>query len=218
MGTVPAEASDFDAQELRSDASLNRTLVGRCRAFELLSAQALAGLSGAAGAAEAGRRFAALLATLKTGDIGSGLGVEPTRWRQKYLAHWRNITHVVVGGGTAVRLGPGLVEAAALHLDELGVRELHVAGVDHAALLPLIGAARSSPPTATRVAVFDFGHSVAKRGIAIFDDIGRLAAVQLALPVAVDALSMASAEVLATVQSVVETTLEGALTVDAVVI
>ncbi len=131
----------FDTAALCSDASLNRTVVGATPAFELLSAEAVAGLVGRSGADEVGRRLAALLATLKTAEAGSGLGVAPTPWRQAYLAHWQKISDVRLGGGTTARFGSALAESTSRHRDHLNIRGLRVRVADHPAVLP-----PSAPP------------------------------------------------------------------------
>ena len=208
---------EFDPGHLCPDASLNRTVVGGRPAFELLSAAALSGLVGRRGVGEAGRRLASLLATLITGDAASGLGVAPTPWRQAYLAHWQTISQVWLAGGTAARFGLALADSAGRHLDDLGVGGVAVSVADHPAVLPLIGAARSTTGAGSRAAVFDFGHTLAKRGIAIFER-GRLAAVELIEAVPLDALAMATDEVIDGVRSIIGVTLAMTDPVDAVVI
>lgn len=216
-GVVPGAAVEFDPGRLCPDASLNRTVVGGRPAFDLLSADALAPLVGPGGTDEAGRRLASLLATLHAGDPASGLGVEPTPWRRAYLAHWRTISQVWLAGGTTARFGPALADAARRHLDDLGVAGLAVGMAGHPAALPLIGAARSPTGPASRAAVFDFGHTLAKRGVATYHR-GRLAALELIEAVPLDARTMAAGEVIDAVRSIVDATLATIDPVDAVVI
>jgi len=206
----------FDPSALRSEASLNRTVVGANPAFDLLSARAASTLVGGPGAEEVGRRVAALLATLKTGDPSTGLGMEPTSWRQAYLAHWHTISCVWLGGGTTARLGSRLAPAVARHLDHLGIGGLTVRVADQPALLPLIGAARTLT-TATTAAVFDLGHSLVKRGVACYEQ-GRLTAIHLRAPISLDVQAMAEPEVINAVRSIVESTLDTTEPVDGVAI
>jgi hypothetical protein len=55
--------------------------------------------------------------------------------------------------------------------------------------------------------VFDFGHTLAKRRIASYDDDGRLAAIKLGPPVPLDAGAMTTDSVIDAVRSIVESTL-----------
>lgn len=208
--------SAFSPDELCSEASLNRTVVGGLPAFDLLSAAATAGLMGPAGADEAGHRVAALLATLRRGDSTSGLGMTPTPWRLAYLEHWRTISHVWIGGGTAARLGASLAKAARRELEALGVNDLSVCVPDHPAALALVGAARTVT-AATTAAVFDFGHSLVKIGVARYDDKGALERIVLRAPVPTAALGMPPVALINSVRSAVDRTLARSGPVDAVV-
>ncbi len=85
-------------------------------------------------------------------------------WDDSYWAHWTAITTIAVGGGVVSgRLGPHLVAHAAHTLRQAGMDDCTVRLAAWPALLPLIGAARSVPPTCQAALVFDFGQSFVKR-------------------------------------------------------
>lgn len=200
-------------------ATLNRTvlpavkgvpaeLVGRT-AYELLGMPALAGVeAGATGTAFLGRRVGALLAGLRLGDPRTGLGLEPSPWRRSYLEYWREVRQVTLGGGTAQRFGADLAETANRTLRDAGVIDVTVRMSDHAALLPLIGAARSVDGCSD-TPVLDFGHSLVKRGTARYDT-GALTRIELLPAVEVDPSRTQPREVVAFVREVVQATAKSA--------
>jgi hypothetical protein len=108
-------------------------------------------------------------------------------WDDACWEYWAGVRTVWLGGGIASgRLGTALREHAAAVLEECGCSAptLHLAR--HAAILPLIGAARSLPasPTAcpTEAAiVFDFGGTTIKRAHATYTG-GALASLNILSP------------------------------------
>ena len=160
----------FDPLTLRPEASLNRTrfvdlpgadpaLVGR-PAFEVLSLVAYDALAENR-AVTFGRRIAHLIASLRQ--------PEPlASWRQAYLAHWRTIEVVYLGGGLTAALGQPFVDAARVELDRLCQSAPRLELARYPSALALVGVARSHLDTPGPVAVFDFGQTSIKRGIATF--------------------------------------------------
>jgi hypothetical protein len=163
----------FDPLHLRPEASLNRTrlanlpgvdasIVGRS-AFEVLSLGAFNALAEDR-AATFGRRIADLIASLGQHDPLAN------RWRQAYLAYWRSIKMVYLGGGLSAALGQVFLDTARRELTRVSESGPHLELAPYPAFLSLIGVARSYLDTPASVAVFDFGQSAVKRGIAMFAD------------------------------------------------
>jgi hypothetical protein len=147
----------FDPRRLRPEATLNGTrladvpggdpaLVGRLAA-EVVSSQALRESSIAAYR----QGLAQLIGTLRLGPTGG-----ESEWRAAYLRYWQGVRHIWLGGGIAAAYG------AELSMDTVQVAE-------HAAILPLIGCARTLPAPDSRRAVLDFGQTSVKRGIAHYE-------------------------------------------------
>jgi hypothetical protein len=167
-------AEIFDPLSLRPEASLNRTrlvelpgadasLVGRS-AFDVLSLRAFHALTEDR-AATFGRRVAHLIASLRQPDPRA------SSWRQAYLAHWRSVEIVYLGGGLSAALGQRMVEAARAEVARLSRSDVELHLAPYPAFMALIGAARGLlPAPSAPVPVFDFGQSVVKRGIATFGD------------------------------------------------
>lgn len=169
--TRPGEA--FDPLWLQTPATLNRTRladlpggvrewVGRL-AFELLSLAALRQLPAEDAPTVFGRRLGHLIATLRR---GAQLEPHASDWRRAYLQHWSTVQEVWLGGGAAAGLGEGLVRSANAEARRLGTERVEVKLAPHAAVLPLIGAARSNASATDTAVVLDFGHTAIKRGIA----------------------------------------------------
>jgi hypothetical protein len=91
-------------------------------------------------------------------------------WDDSYWAHWAAITTIDVGGGVVSgRLGPALVAHAARTLQQAKMDDCAIRLAPRPTLLPLIGAARTVPPTCQEALVFDFGQSFVKRAYASYN-------------------------------------------------
>ena len=123
-----------------------------------------------------GRRLAYLMLTLRRGDAASRRA-RPD-WDESYWAHWAAVSAIHLAGGVVSgKLGPRMVEHAALTMAKAGMTDCRVTLASWPALVPLVGAARTAGPESAAV-VFDFGHSFVKRGIGYYDD-GALASLGL---------------------------------------
>lgn len=191
-----AGRSDFDPRFLRAEASLNRTTIPdddrfpndlrRANGLDLLGAHSLGVLgTDASGVDEAARRIAALLAALVVDDSDDGLGVDPTPWRLDYLAHWREVDLVWLGGGSVARFGHALATATDRALASFG-SDLRVRVHDQPTLLPLIGAARTLVGEHRAAVVLDFGHTSVKRALVRYAPDGTLTELDVLEPVGVD--------------------------------
>lgn len=126
-----------------------------------------------------GRRLGWLFASMNRSNSVSS---EPNGWEQAFLAHWeQNVQAIIIGGGLAQdRLGTVIARAAQCALSESGRPDLTVSAANYAAFLPLIGAARSVPAVGPGgVVVADFGGTMAKSGVAVFDEQSTLKALQV---------------------------------------
>jgi hypothetical protein len=163
----------FDPFRLRPEASLNRTRLAALRgsepawvgqpALDLLSRAAFDALPGDRPLLF-GRRLAHLVATLCQPDP------EPasSAWRRAYLAHWRTLDTIYLGGGLTAALGQPFIDAARTELARLSPSATGLELAAYPAYMALIGVARSHVFADRAVTVFDFGHSVVKRGIATY--------------------------------------------------
>jgi hypothetical protein len=172
---------------------------GPARLLPALDRRLEAGVPAIRAAAQAlahrfGRSLGYLLLTLKRGDEISR-AARPD-WDESYWAHWSGIHTVWLGGGiVGGRLGKYLTRHAAEVLAEGGVDDLRPRLAPFPSSLPLIGAARSLPPSSRAALVLDFGGSYVKRACALYDDPGALVALRslaplpapTALPVSPDA-------------------------------
>jgi hypothetical protein len=125
-------------------------------------------------ASEHGRLVGYLIASILLSP--HGLTDPMVAWEKAYLEAWRErAQEIVLGGGRANgRLGELTRDAAQEVLIRCG-QERKLILADHPSYLPTIGAARSVPPSSHGAAVvFDFGGTMAKRGIAFFDGSGTL--------------------------------------------
>jgi hypothetical protein len=125
-------------------------------------------------AAQHGRLVGYLIASILLSP--RGLSEPMVDWERAYLAHWRDrAQEIVLGGGRANgRLGMMIRDAAQEALVRCG-QERRLSLADHPSYLPVIGAARCVPICGDdAAAVFDFGGSQAKRGIAVYDRRGAL--------------------------------------------
>ena len=130
-------------------------------------------------AAQYGRRLGWLFASMKRSNPVSS---EPHGWEQEFLAHWeQRVQAIIIGGGLAQdRLGTVIARSAQGALRECGTPDLTVSAAAYAAVLPLIGAARSVPAAGPGgVVVADFGGTTAKSGIAVFDAQSTLQALEV---------------------------------------
>jgi len=132
--------------------------------------------------------------------------MEPTLWRQQYLSYWRRVEHVAIGGGMAQRFGPGVADVANRTLRAAGLDAPSVQVPEHAAWLPMIGAARSAGRSKDTL-VLDLGHTSVKRGIATHDGAGALVRIEMFSPVAVDQRRTPPSEATRFVREVVQSSL-----------
>jgi len=133
-------------------------------------------------AEEHGRRVGYLIASILLSP--HGLTEPMVAWEKAYLEAWRErAQEIVLGGGRANgRLGELIRDAAQEVLIRCG-RQRRLSLADHPSYLPIIGAARSVPPSGYDAAVvFDFGGTKAKRGIAFFDRSGALCRLRVLPP------------------------------------
>ena len=139
-------------------------------------------------AAQHGRLVGYLIASILLSP--HGLSDPMVAWEKAYLKQWRDqAQEIVLGGGRANgRLGEVIRDAAQTTLTRCGLeRTLSLA--DFPSYLPLVGAARCVPPSGHNAAassgaaaVFDFGSSRAKRGIAVYDREGALCLLRVLPP------------------------------------
>jgi hypothetical protein len=124
-----------------------------------------------------GRSLGYLLLTLRRGDLVNRQA--RGEWDDTYWSHWAGIRAIWLGGGLVRgRLGRHMRRHAADLLAASDASALALRLSTHPTLLPIIGAARTVPPSAYRAAlVLDFGGSAVKRALARYDDAGALAAL-----------------------------------------
>jgi len=177
-------------RELLSDLALIKLIRSHARALQLegtldgdLPQQLNVILSGPDGprrrlaasiAEQHGRLIGYLIASILLSP--HGLTDPMVAWEKAFLKQWRDrAREIVLGGGRANgRLGELMRDAAQEVLIRCG-QERKLILADHPSYLPTIGAARSVPPSSHGAAVvFDFGGTMAKRGIAFFDRSGAL--------------------------------------------
>ncbi len=116
-----------------------------------------------------GRALGALLLMLKRGDAINRV-VRPD-WQDDHWTFWGQISAIWLGGGLmAEKLGVLTAAAAEKVLHENHFPAMTVRRASFSAHLPLIGAARTAPPNATAMLVFDFGQTSIKRGVAFYDN------------------------------------------------
>lgn len=114
-----------------------------------------------------GRRLGYLLAVLKRGDTINRDAYK--NWNDSYWHYWSAIRTIRLAGGlVAGSLGVLILQNATTVLHEVGVVDYKLHLAPHPIILPLIGAARSVPQEYSAALVFDFGHSLIKRGYPIY--------------------------------------------------
>lgn len=165
-----ARLGRFDPLELTPDAGVNRVIIGDAagvdadligqRALDLLSAAALEGVA----APDAGRRLAALVATLVAPATAAEQGTTLTR--AAALAHWRTIRAIWLGGGVAAGYGPPLAKRARAALAGTTPDAPAIELAANPAVLALVGLART-PGVVDGDIVLDFGHTAVKRAVAV---------------------------------------------------
>ncbi len=116
-----------------------------------------------------GRRLGYLIATLKRGDE-INRQARP-QWDDSYWQQWAVIREIRLGGGlVSGHLGQQVVQYAQEALESAYVYDCTVSLSEFPYLLPLIGAARSTPTDNRAMLVFDFGGTYAKRAHAFYND------------------------------------------------
>jgi hypothetical protein len=111
-----------------------------------------------------GRGLGYVLLTLKRGDEINRAA--RSDWDAAHWDHWAGIKTVILGGGLAAGpLGARMADHAAAVLADHGFPAVSVTCAPHAAILPLLGAARLAAPVDGHTLVFDGGHTFVKRGV-----------------------------------------------------
>jgi hypothetical protein len=176
----------LEASELQEARSLPIALEQRLQAAD-------AAVRAAAG--EVSRAFAEnlgyLIAALKRGDRINRSARED--WDESYWQHWSRIRTLRLGGGlVAGALGESLEGHIRRVLEATAVKDCDVRVARHAAILPLIGAARCARGEGQPTLVFDFGQSLVKSAIATYRN-GSLQALDVypSLPAAPDSPDLA---------------------------
>jgi hypothetical protein len=171
-------ANAFDALIRENTGALQLTAaeLGSSRLSYVLRERLGASEVAAGVAGEYGRRLGYLLAILKRGDAESR-AARP-EWDASYWSHWTGIERVYVGGGLA---WPEVVEVAQSVVQEAGL-SLDVVLAPHAAMRPLIGAARALRVVGGAALVLDFGQTATKRAMAAYEH-GVLVRLQALQPV-----------------------------------
>lgn len=120
-------------------------------------------------AAQLGGQLGCLLLMLKRGDpVNRQARAE---WDDSYWAHWASIQRVIIGGGlNRSTLGQRIAHHAQAFLHQHGFPDMTVERADHAAVLPLVGAARYAPADADSALIFDFGQTQIKRAVADYQE------------------------------------------------
>jgi hypothetical protein len=196
---IDAELRAVPGYDMLSAAALRRQIAAEAKALHLESALALSAdllpnldacLAASDNAVRAaaldlaqrfGRCVAFLVLTLVTPAAASGLSDDAAAYR----AHWTTIRHVYLGGGVVSgRLGIAMRDAAIETLGAARRADVRLDVAPNAAVLPLIGAARSLQTVAEAALVADFGGTNARLGYATYGD-GALTSLRLEPPVAV---------------------------------
>jgi hypothetical protein len=114
-----------------------------------------------------GRSLGYILLTLKRGDpVNRAARPE---WDEYHWQHWSGIQHVWLGGGlTSGQLGTELARHANHTLRAAGMYDLVLRVSPYGVALPLVGAARHTPPGFDAAVVLDFGSSMIKSAIVAF--------------------------------------------------
>jgi hypothetical protein len=122
-------------------------------------------------AVELGVRFGAYLGQLLISLAGTPSSAGPEGdLAAAYRAHWSRVRHVVLGGGVVSgNLGRVMREVAREIVRTSVAPEFRLEVHDYAAQMPLIGAALGVKDGSAALA-YDFGGSVVKRGVALYED------------------------------------------------
>lgn len=120
-------------------------------------------------AREYGRKLAYHQLVLKRADAVNR-AVRPD-WQAAHWRFWAQIEQVWLGGGLmAGRLGPLAAAEAQAFMRQHGFPDYTLTVSEHAASLPLLGAARTALPSTRAMLVFDFGQTAVKRAIAHYQN------------------------------------------------
>ncbi len=129
-----------------------------------------------------GHRLGCLLLALKLGDPATR-AMRP-EWGDAQWSYWRDLQHIVIGGGLlSGHIGELALPAAQAVLDAHGAPDLRLTCSRFGRDLALVGLARCLPAPAETRWVFDFGQTSVKRGVARYVG-GSVAALEVRAPVA----------------------------------
>lgn len=143
-----------------------------------------------------GRSLGYLLLMLHRGDPINRRARDD--WDDTYWAYWAGVRTIWLGGGlVSGRLGVVLCEHTEAVLTECGAAAPTLQVARYPATLPLVGAARSLPPSPSKppaeaAIVLDFGGTTIKRAHAVYAQ-GALAALHILPPLLTTHLTMSAA-------------------------
>lgn len=170
-GLIQQHAAALEVQPDDPPDHLHRVLDGALSSFHGPLRQTAEGI-----ARRLGRNLGYLLLTLRRGD-GVNRAARP-EWDDSYWAHWASIRRVWLGGGLAGGyLGPHLRRNSLAVLEKAGVDDMQVKVSAYSSALPLLGLARSAPPSTRQALTLDFGGTMLKRARAGYSD-GTLSTLQ----------------------------------------
>jgi len=116
-----------------------------------------------------GRNLAFILLTLKRGDKPNKEARDD--WENQHWNYWQQVENIVFAGGLCNgNLGQRLKYYITKIFVEAETSQYNIKIAKNPSLIPMIGAARHSPEKCTELLVFDFGQTLVKRGLAIFED------------------------------------------------
>ncbi|HEX2905847.1 MAG TPA: hypothetical protein VHO69_03245 [Phototrophicaceae bacterium] len=114
-----------------------------------------------------GRHLGYLLRTLRRGDPANR-AARP-EWDEAAWNYWRAVQHVTLGGGLTIgAVGEHLLDDARSVFREAGEMPPQLHRSPYSNYLPLVGAARYTPPGSSAALVLDFGGSLIKRALAVY--------------------------------------------------
>ena len=115
-----------------------------------------------------GRNLGYVLLALRRGDAVNR--AVRTDWDDSYWEYWAAIRRVWLGGGlVSGRLGPMICQSALDVFREAAIDDYTIQISPNGSDLPLVGMARHAPAGCAEALVFDFGGTLIKRALALYD-------------------------------------------------